>query len=84
LTAADEQALDAPQAVRRLGPRPARLTVQQLGDLIEDAEWILSQGRGWRHALDRLGRTAGQLDYLLRRASRADLIGSLKAVDRSR
>jgi len=82
IAAADELLLDTPQAVRRLGPRPARLTAEQLADLVEDAEWMLSQGGGWRQALDRFGRTAGQLDYLLRRARRADLIRSLKAADR--
>lgn len=70
--------------VRRHGSRPARLTTEQLADLVEDAEWILSQGGGWKQALNRLGRTVGQLDYLLRRAGRADLIGSLKAADRNR
>jgi hypothetical protein len=59
-----------------------KLTVEQLEGLVEDAECVLQGGDGWTRALDRLGKTVGQLDYMLRQAGRADLIGSLKAADR--
>ncbi len=60
----------------------AKLTVDQLEDVVQDAECILAGGSGWRQAQDRLGKTVGQLDYMLRQAGRADLIRSLKAADR--
>lgn len=59
-----------------------KLTVDQLEAVVEDAECILNGGGGWRQALDRLGKTVGQLSYMLRQAGRSDLIGQLKAADR--
>lgn len=60
------------------------MTAAELGSLVEDAETVRDGGGGWREALTRLDRTVGQLDYLLRRAGRPDLIGALKAKDRRR
>jgi len=62
----------------------AKLTVAQLEAVVEDTERILEGGGGWNQARDRLRKTGGQLDYMLRQAGRPDLIGSLKAADRRR
>jgi hypothetical protein len=61
----------------------AKLTADQLEAVVEDAEIVLRGGGGWKQALDRIGKTVGQLDYMLRQATRPDLIKSLKAADRA-
>lgn len=60
----------------------AKLTVDELEAVVEDAEIILNGGGGWWQALARVGKTVGQLDYMLRQAGRADMIRALKAADR--
>ncbi|MGY4543279.1 hypothetical protein ACVWY0_003212 [Arthrobacter sp. UYNi723] len=82
----DDETIDDPNAVPDFGAKApgrgpaAEGTVSKADTLLEDVEFLLSEGLTWEAITDRLGIVPKSLDKNLRRLDRADLIRRAKTM----